>query len=272
MPPAKGKPATIWGYFDADHAGCLVTRQSTTSVLLFLNKTPVKWYSKRQNTVETSTYGSEVVAGRIAVDLVVELRYKLRMLGVPVVGPSKLFGDNQSMVTTVSLPHSILKKKSNACSYHRCREAVASRIVDIIHCKTDFNLADMGTKALPGKKHLHLLHNQVFPPPVDEREYDADIVAATQHTWHTQPKHSEQVVNHVTYASGPHNGTLTFWKHETAVSSDKDFGTRMVLTTRSDNDPDDEPLRGHMGSTYMKYGYMSEIDISTDGEQMMFDV
>ena len=68
--------------------------------------------------METSTYGSEVVAGRIAVDLVVELCYKLRMLGVPVAGPSKLFGDNKSLVTTVSLPHLILKKKSNACSYH----------------------------------------------------------------------------------------------------------------------------------------------------------
>ena len=102
--------------------------------------------------------------------------------------------------------------------------------------------------------------------------YDADIVAATQHTWHTQPKHSEQVMNRVTYASGPHNGTLTFWKHATAISSDKDFGTRMVLTMRSDNDPDDEPLRGHMGSTYMKYWYMFDTDGINGWQQMMFDV
>ena len=92
--------------------------------------------------------------------------------------------------------------------------------------------------------------------------YDADILDTTQNTWHTQPEHSEQVVNHVTYASGPHNGTLTFWKYVTAVSSDKDFGTRMVLTTRSDHDPGDEPLRGHMGSTYMKYWYIFGTGIS----------
>ena len=55
---------------------------------------PVKWYSKRQKTVETSSYGSELVATRIAIELVQELRYKLRMLGVPI------DRSTQCMVTT----------------------------------------------------------------------------------------------------------------------------------------------------------------------------
>jgi hypothetical protein len=37
---------------------------------------------ERQKTVETSTYGSELVAARIAIDLIIEMRYKLRLLGV----------------------------------------------------------------------------------------------------------------------------------------------------------------------------------------------
>ena len=81
--------------------------------------------------------------------------------------------------------------------------------------------------------------------------YDADILDTTQHTWHTQPEHSEQVVNHVTCASDTQSGTLTFWNHATAVSdilvligNDKDYGTRMALAMRDDHDPDDEPLRG----------------------------
>eukprot|EP00957_Ditylum_brightwellii_P035563 2696269-Ditylum_brightwellii.AAC.1 len=40
---------------------------------VFTSGTPIRWYSKRQNCVETSTYGSEIVAGRIAVDLAVEM-------------------------------------------------------------------------------------------------------------------------------------------------------------------------------------------------------
>eukprot|EP00957_Ditylum_brightwellii_P134178 10229970-Ditylum_brightwellii.AAC.1 len=79
-----------------------------------------------QNCVETSTYGSEIVAGRIAVDLAVELMYNLCMLDAEIKGSTILFGDNQSMVTNISLPHSMLKKRHSANNYHRVREAVAA--------------------------------------------------------------------------------------------------------------------------------------------------
>jgi hypothetical protein len=176
MPEPKGKAVITSGFFDSSHASCLVTRRSTTCVLLFVNKTPIRWYSKRQNCVETSTYGSEVVAGRIAVDLAVELRYNLRMLGAPVKGATYLFGDNMSMVTNASLPHSMLKKRHSANNYHRVREAVAAGIVSVIHCSTKYNLADMGTKPLNGMVHQFLLHNQNFPPVeiVGECERDTD--------------------------------------------------------------------------------------------------
>ena len=164
MPVSKGKPVVTSGFFDSSHASCLMTRRSTTCVLLFVNGTPMRWYSKRQNCVETSTYGSEIVAGRIAVDLAVELRYNLRMLGAPVKGAAILFGDNQSMVTNTSLPHSILKKRHSANNYHRVREAVAAGIVSIVHCDTKYNLADMGTKSLNGQVHQFLLQNQTLPP------------------------------------------------------------------------------------------------------------
>ena len=164
MPEPKGKSVITSGFFDSSHASCLMTRRSTTCVLLFLNSTPIKWYSKRQNCIETSTYGSEMVAGRIAVDLAVELRYNLRMLGAPVKGTTILFGDNKSMVTNSSLPHSILKRRVSANNYHRVREAVAANIVSIVHCDTKYNLADMGTKSLNGQTHQFLLQNQHFPP------------------------------------------------------------------------------------------------------------
>ena len=84
MPTPYGKTARITCYVDADHAHCKLTRRSTTGIMLFVNNMPVRWVSKRQKTVETSTYGSELVAARIAVDLIVEMRYVLRMLGVKV--------------------------------------------------------------------------------------------------------------------------------------------------------------------------------------------
>ena len=62
MPEPKGKAARITCYVDADHAHDKVTHRSVTGVLLLVNNMPVKWMSKQQKTVETSTYGSEMVA------------------------------------------------------------------------------------------------------------------------------------------------------------------------------------------------------------------
>jgi hypothetical protein len=67
-PKPKGRPAQITCFVDADHGGDNVTRRSRTGVLIMLNKAPIMWYSKRQNTVETSTYGSELDAMRQVVE------------------------------------------------------------------------------------------------------------------------------------------------------------------------------------------------------------
>jgi hypothetical protein len=69
-------------YADADHANDLVTSRSITGILVMLNNSPIRWVSKRQKTVETSTYGSELVASRIATELILEIRYMLWSLGV----------------------------------------------------------------------------------------------------------------------------------------------------------------------------------------------
>eukprot|EP00957_Ditylum_brightwellii_P039302 2973277-Ditylum_brightwellii.AAC.1 len=68
------------------------------------------------------------------------------------------------MITNTSLPHSTLKKQVLANSYHRVREAVASRIVSVVYCDTKYNLVDIGTKSLNGAVHQFFLRNQNFPP------------------------------------------------------------------------------------------------------------
>ena len=55
-----------------------------TGVLIFVNRAPILWYSKRQNTVESSTFGSEFMAMRIAIEIIEGLWYKLRMMRVPI--------------------------------------------------------------------------------------------------------------------------------------------------------------------------------------------
>ena len=112
---------------------------------MMLNKTPIDWFSKKQNAVETATYGSEFVAARIGTDKIIEMRYMLRMLGVPLDGPSYMFGDNLSVINSSSIPDDTLKKKHNALNYHRVREAIAADILKFIHISSDQNPADILT-------------------------------------------------------------------------------------------------------------------------------
>jgi hypothetical protein len=102
--------------------------------------------------VETSTFGSEFVAARIAVELIESLRYKLRMFGNPIDGPTNLYIDNESVVLNSTHPESTLKKKHNAIAYHRVREAVAAGTICITHESSETNLADLLTKSLSGTR------------------------------------------------------------------------------------------------------------------------
>ncbi len=126
-----------------------------TGILHFINKTPVEWFAKKQATVEGATYGSEFVAARQATEQIVGFRTTLRYLGVPVDGPSRLFGDNDSVVTSSTVPHSPLKKRHHALSYHFTREAIAAGVVDFQHIPGSLNSADILSK--------HWAYSQIWP-------------------------------------------------------------------------------------------------------------
>ncbi len=148
---------TVHCFVDSDHAGDKVTRRSQTGILIFCNRAPVIAYSKRQNSVECSTYGSELCAMRQAIELVKSLRYKLRMFGIPIDGPADVFCDNESVFKNVSIPTSILSKKQHSISYHSCRESVAAKIMWIAKEGTLTNLSDVFTKTQSKNKREGLL-------------------------------------------------------------------------------------------------------------------
>ena len=74
------------------------------------------------------------------------LRTFFRYLGVNINGPTHLFGDNESVVTSGSFPHSPLRKRHHALSYHYAREAIASGAVDFQFILGHLNPADILSK------------------------------------------------------------------------------------------------------------------------------
>jgi hypothetical protein len=114
MPIPKGKYVRTTSYVDANLMHCLVTGRSMTGIIHLINQTPIQWFSKRQNNVETATYGSEFMAARQAAEQIMDIRYTLRMMGIPIDGPSWMFGDNQSVITSSNITESTLNKRHNA--------------------------------------------------------------------------------------------------------------------------------------------------------------
>jgi hypothetical protein len=160
MPEQKGNAVEIACFVDADHAGNMVTRRSETGILIYIQNAPIIWYTKKQNTVESSTFGSEFVALRAARDMIVALRYKLRMFGIPIRGPASVLCDNQGVVKNTSLPESTLSKRHNAFNYHAVREAVAAGIIRVGKEDGETNLADVFTKVL-AKSRRNELFSQI---------------------------------------------------------------------------------------------------------------
>ena len=68
-----------------------------TGVLIFCNRAPIIWFRKIQNSVETSSFGSEFIALNNSVELATALRYKLIISGVQIDGPTGIFCDNKAV-------------------------------------------------------------------------------------------------------------------------------------------------------------------------------
>jgi len=162
-PEPRGKKVHIRMYVDSDHAGEKQTRRSRSGFFVFINSALIQWVSKKQATIETSVFGAEFVAMKLGMESLRGLRYKLRMMGVPIFGPSLIYGDNMSVIHNTQRPESTLKKKNNAIAYHAVRESVAMGESLTGHVETNSNPADLATKVLYGKKRrdmvMKLLHN-----------------------------------------------------------------------------------------------------------------
>ena len=140
MPEPLGKAVVTTTTMDANLNHCLGTGKSLTGWLHFVNKTPIDWYSNKRATVETATYGSEFVAVKTATEQIMDIRQMLRYLGALIGSKSYLFGDNRSVVTSATLPHSTLTKPHTILAFHRAREAITAKLMASCLIQSAYNL------------------------------------------------------------------------------------------------------------------------------------
>lgn len=147
FPAALMKPLSSTIFYDSNFAHDETTRRSVTGIIGFLGSTPIMGYSKRQGAIATSTYGAEMCAAKVAAEEAIGLRYMLRSLGVRVEGPTKLIGDNQGQLDSITNPGSLCQKKHSQVAFHFVRECEAAEICRCYKIGTDYNLSDPMTKA-----------------------------------------------------------------------------------------------------------------------------
>ena len=113
-----------------------------------MNNVQIIWFSKKQNTVESSTFGYEFVAMWIAKNRIVAIRYKVLIFFVLLYGPSNEICDNQVLFNKMGLTQSTFSKKHNIVNYHVVRKSDASGILRTGKEDMETNFADLMTKIL----------------------------------------------------------------------------------------------------------------------------
>jgi hypothetical protein len=140
------------GYADADYAGDVSTRRSTTGYVFTLNGGAVTWQSKLQPTVATSTTEAGYMAAGQAVREALWLRKLMQDLCIFDRNPVKILGDNQAALKLIKNPMSTQRSKHIDVTHHFVRERVARREAVFEYCQTAHMVADCLTKAVNQKE------------------------------------------------------------------------------------------------------------------------
>ena len=148
----SGTSTTLLGYCDADYAGDLDTRRSTTGYVFIMNGGAVSWSSKKQPTVAVSTTEAEYMAAAYAVKEALWLRQLMFDLHLDP-GTISIRADNQGAIKLLKNPIFSMRSKHIDVVYHFARERVARKEVKFEYIRTDDMIADSLTKPVPVGKH-----------------------------------------------------------------------------------------------------------------------
>ena len=145
----RASPEVFRAYSDADHAGCLDTRRSTSGFLIKMGSGAVSWSAKKQTTVADSSTEAEYVSASSAGREILWMRNLLTEIGVEVKGPSPLMVDNQSALRVLKNPEHHGRMKHIDVKYHWVRDSVKRGDIEVHFLPTHDMIADIFTKPLP---------------------------------------------------------------------------------------------------------------------------
>ncbi|GJX02415.1 retrovirus-related pol polyprotein from transposon TNT 1-94 [Tanacetum coccineum] len=152
----KGSGFELTAFSDADHAGCVDTRKSTSGGIQFLGDKLVSWMSKKQDCTAMSSAEAEYVALSASCAQVMWMRTQLQDYGFKY-NKIPLYCDSQSAIAISCNPVQHSRTKHIHTRYHFIKEQVENGIIELYFVRTEYQLADMFTKALPEERFQYLV-------------------------------------------------------------------------------------------------------------------
>ncbi|GJS97732.1 hypothetical protein Tco_0804700 [Tanacetum coccineum] len=146
----------LTAFSDADHAGCIDTRKSTSGGIQFLGDKLVSWMSKKQDCTAMSSAEAEYVVLSASCAQVMWMRTQLKDYGFNY-NKIPLYCDSQSAIAISCNPVQHSRTKHIHTRYHFIKEQVENGIIELYFVRTEYQLADMFTKALPEDRFQYLV-------------------------------------------------------------------------------------------------------------------
>jgi len=167
------------GYSDADWAGDIDSRRSTTGYLFTIGGVPVSWKSKRQATVALSTAEAEYMALSAATQEVVWLRKFLKNFEIEQSEATVIFEDNQGCIALAKNPVAHERTKHIDIRYHFIREQIEENTIDVKYLPTEEMLADLLTKGMTKERHMKLcgkLHLSKIQKQTSKTQHEGGVL------------------------------------------------------------------------------------------------
>ncbi|KAI5314280.1 hypothetical protein L3X38_043456 [Prunus dulcis] len=152
----KGKTSTLIGYCDSDWARSEDDMRSTSGYAFTLGSGMFSWASIKQNTIALSTTEAEYVSAAEATSQAKWLRFVLEDFGEGQVEGTPILCDNTSAIAMEKNPVHHQKTRHISWKFHFIREAIHAKEIELIYCKTEDQIADILTKALPKDRFVSL--------------------------------------------------------------------------------------------------------------------